>query len=115
MTAPKNLALRNQARGWEHQKEINEDLVREHTARIEEMDRLIDGVQKACPHDWAKPERHSEHLRGYHIPAVMQGSDSTPSVDVPPPTEVWYTRTCRTCGKTERNEGTKPAGSVPVF
>lgn len=79
------------------------------------LHREILTIEGLCEHSWTKPKRHAKHHKGYVIPAVRMGSDSQSETRVPPVTDVWHTRTCTVCGKTERSAGMRPGTPVPAF
>lgn len=85
---------------------------------LAESDRLgneLVAITGRCTHAWTEPKRHEKRHSGYHIPASGGGSDHRPATDVSPRIDVWYTRTCKMCGKTEKTMDTKPGKPVPAF
>ncbi len=101
-------ALIHQIDDLEHsRKHINEEL---HKRQID-----LDRVQAKCHHSWAEAKRHVKRTEGYFIPAEGHGSDFTSSVTVGPKEDVWYTRTCKNCGKEEKTSKTKTTATGPDF
>ncbi len=75
----------------------------------------LEARQKACEHEWGEAEEHRKHTKGFHIPPRRMGSDYDPGVDIPPKTEVSWSRTCKRCCLIQKTDKQKEIATPSTY